>query len=135
MNFRKTLTSLTLTAFLWCFIAPSNAFAQQQLFKTLEENIKSFYLMTDENYKELNEVIKDLEIDPNAVDQVTIEVYQKKAKDAAYVKKQLQLLNADGSWQDINFWCFDHPLKKTTRCGCRFQTCGCWLKRHCWKDV
>ena len=103
MNFRKTLTSLTLTAFLWCFIAPSNAFAQQQLFKTLEENIKSFYLMTDENYKELNEVIKDLEIDPNAVDQVTIEVYQKKAKDAAYVNKYLKLLNENGSWKDINY--------------------------------
>ncbi|KHJ38721.1 chondroitinase-AC [Pedobacter glucosidilyticus] len=77
--------------------------AQQTLFNTLEKNVKSYYLMSDDNYKQLNEIIKNLDLDPKAVDQVTIEVYQKKKSDSVMVNSALRLLNSDGSWSDINY--------------------------------
>jgi chondroitin AC lyase len=85
------------------FICVLNSNAQQNQFKTLEENVKSYYLMTDDNYLILNETIKELYRDPQAVDQVTIEVYQRKKNDSTFVNKCLKSFNTNGSWNDINY--------------------------------
>jgi chondroitin AC lyase len=90
-----------LTLLFCCVFTVVNA--QQSLFSILEKNVKSYYLMNDDNYKELNEIIKSLDQDPKAVDQVTVEVYQKKKSDSVMVNTALKLLNNDGSWSDINY--------------------------------
>jgi len=52
----------------FCFSIAAKLSAQNTLFPTLEQNIKNYYLMTDNRYDELNKVIQKLSKDHVAVD-------------------------------------------------------------------
>lgn len=74
----------------------------QEFFETLEKNIEQYY--HNSGYNSLDSIINNLQQDPNAVDMVTNEVYQKKTPVDSEVKKLLKTFDLNlGKWNDINY--------------------------------
>src|SRR6476660_8509763 len=82
----------------------SVACSAQSFFATLEKNIGHYYQKNDAGYSALDSIINNLQQDPDAVDMVTKEVYQKKTLTAKEVNNLLKGFNlSSGKWNDINY--------------------------------
>ncbi|MBK0383934.1 hypothetical protein I5M32_13275 [Pedobacter sp. SD-b] len=76
----------------------------QEFFGTLEKNIAQYYHKNDSGYNSLDSIINNLHQDPDAVDMVTKEVYEKKTPVDSEVKKILSGFDlTTGKWDDINY--------------------------------
>ncbi len=76
----------------------------QSFLGTLEKNIEHYYQKDDSGYNALESIINNLEQDPDAVDMVTKEVYQKKNLEVKEVNQLLSSFNLNtGKWNDINY--------------------------------
>jgi chondroitin AC lyase len=91
-----------LLLFLCAFLTSDISFAQS-LFETLDKNIKSYYLMSDDRYKTLEPVLSSLPIDSKAEDRVTVELYQKIRPDDSKVELLINSFTSKGTWSDINY--------------------------------
>jgi chondroitin AC lyase len=76
----------------------------QSFLGTLEKNIEHYYQKDDSGYNALDRIIINLQQDPDAVDMVTKEVYQKKTLEVKEVDKLFAGFDlATGKWSDINY--------------------------------
>ncbi|RZJ89367.1 MAG: hypothetical protein EOO20_11185, partial [Chryseobacterium sp.] len=76
----------------------------QSFIGTLEKNVINYYQKDQSGYGALDSIINQLEQDPNAVDMVTKEVYQKKELGIAEVNQLMASFNQEtGKWNDLNY--------------------------------
>ncbi|MBC7745103.1 MAG: hypothetical protein H7096_08375, partial [Flavobacterium sp.] len=76
----------------------------QSFLGTLEKNIEHYYQKDDSGYNALDSIISNLQQDPDAVDMVTKEVYQKKTLEVNEVNQLLKSFDlTTGKWNDIKY--------------------------------